>query len=102
MILNAIKDLSKAIQLKPDDAEAHFNRAVCKTKSNDLAGALQDYNTALKLNPNYAQAFMNRGNCRYKLNDKIGACNDWNRAATLGLQDANNLKYCNELGKSQN
>lgn len=56
MYPKAIAEFSRAIaagQLVPD---AHFNRGVCKLRSNDTAGAIADFQETLRLVPNYPPA----------------------------------------------
>lgn len=49
----AIADYTKAIELKPDYADAYFDRAGLKRdEKGDLNGALADYNRAVELAPN--------------------------------------------------
>jgi len=45
----ALQDFSEAIRLKPDDAEAFYNRGVGRRAKGDVEGALQDYNEAIRL-----------------------------------------------------
>ena len=44
----AMADYNKAIELKPDFAEAYNNRGNLKTKMNDLQGALIDFDKAIE------------------------------------------------------
>ena len=48
----AIKDVDKAIQLKPDYAEAYLNRGSSKALLNQTWAAKQDLQTALRLAEN--------------------------------------------------
>jgi len=43
---------TKALELKPDDAGAYFNRSLAKKAKGDLAGASADYSKAIELEPN--------------------------------------------------
>jgi tetratricopeptide (TPR) repeat protein len=47
----AIADYSKAIELKPDFAEAYFNRAFCKHEIKDYKGAIADYSKSIEVWP---------------------------------------------------
>ena len=51
---------SEAIRLKPDFADAFYNRSLARHDKGDIEGALQDYNEAIRLEPDYAVAFNNR------------------------------------------
>ena len=59
-----IRFYSEAIRLKPDFAEAFYNRGVARKDKGDLDGALADYNEAIRLQPDFAEAFNNRGLAR--------------------------------------
>ena len=47
---------TKAIELKPDYADAYNNRGIARLDSGDLAGAIADYTKAIGLKPDYAYA----------------------------------------------
>ncbi len=49
----AIEQFSRAIELKPDYAEAYTQRGAAKYASGDPAAALVDYEKALQLQPNH-------------------------------------------------
>lgn len=51
----AVADYTKAIELKPDFAEAYNDRGVAKDDLMDYQGAVADYTTAIKLKPEYAE-----------------------------------------------
>jgi tetratricopeptide (TPR) repeat protein/S1-C subfamily serine protease len=84
----AIADYNKAIELKPDDAEAYNNRGNARYHLGDKKGAIADYTKAIELKPDLAYAYSNRGNARYQLGDKQGAIADYNKAIELKLDDA--------------
>jgi Flp pilus assembly protein TadD len=83
----ALADFSKAIELKPDYAEAYNKRGLAKgglAKSpNDVDSALADYNKAIELKPDYAEAYYNRGVAKQAKGDKSGALADQNKAIEL-------------------
>jgi tetratricopeptide (TPR) repeat protein len=60
----ALQDYTEAIRLKPDYADAFYNRGVARRAKGDVDGALQDYTEAIRLKPDYADAFNNRGVAR--------------------------------------
>ena len=47
----AISDLSKAIELKPENPASWFYRAMCRRETGDLRGALSDADRTLDLLP---------------------------------------------------
>ena len=81
-------DYNKYIQLKPNDADAYYNRGLAKSNLEDYTGAIEDFNRAIQLKPDYADAYYNRGSAKDELEDKIGACTDWSKAGELGDSDA--------------
>jgi tetratricopeptide (TPR) repeat protein len=74
---------TEAIRLKPDYADAFYNRGIARHDKGDLDGALQDYNEAIRLNPKGAFAFNNRGNARRDKGDLDRALQDYNEAIRL-------------------
>jgi tetratricopeptide (TPR) repeat protein len=79
----AIAEYNKAIELKPDFAEAYFSRGYAKKEKGDLGGAIVDYTKAIELKPDFARAYNNRGWCEFLKNDFDSAVNDANRAIQL-------------------
>src|SRR5919202_3517719 len=57
----AIADLSEAVRLAPDYAEAFNNRGIAHIRKGAYDRALADLNEATRLKPGYAKAFLNRG-----------------------------------------
>lgn len=51
----AIQQFTSAVELRPDTAEAYFNRALAKNKLFDYTGADEDQNKARSLNPALVQ-----------------------------------------------
>ncbi|MGD1993717.1 MAG: tetratricopeptide repeat protein [Anaerolineae bacterium] len=39
----AVRDLSRVMELDPERADAHFNRALARQLTNDVAGAIADF-----------------------------------------------------------
>ena len=65
----AIKDYDKAIQLKPNAANAYINRGVAKGDLGQYSAAIKDYDKAIQLKPNdatAATAYNNRGEVKRK------------------------------------
>lgn len=58
---DAIQDYDRAIQLKPDYAEAFNGRGLAFYGKKEYDRAIQDYTQAIRTKPDYAEAFDNRG-----------------------------------------
>jgi tetratricopeptide (TPR) repeat protein len=52
----AVKDLTTAVELKPDFAEAHNNLGYCYRKLDKLLLSLESYHQALELKPGFPEA----------------------------------------------
>lgn len=57
----ATKDLTKAIDIEPENAELYFYRGYAYTEMDKSEKALADYSNAILYNPDYAEAYYNRG-----------------------------------------
>ena len=78
-----IRCYGEAIRLKPDYADAFFNRADAREAKGDLEGAIQDYDQAIRHKPDDADAFYNRGITRQNKGDLEGALQDYGEAIRL-------------------
>ncbi|MGB7338491.1 MAG: tetratricopeptide repeat protein [Phototrophicaceae bacterium] len=78
---------TKAIELKPDYADAYYNRGNSLQTNGDLTGAIQDYNKAIEIKPDYSEAYNNRGGYYFKQGDYYKAKADFAKAVQL---DPNN------------
>jgi Tfp pilus assembly protein PilF len=56
----AIKDLTEAIRLDPNNAELYLMRGFSYTYSGNFEKAIEDCNQALRISPNYADAYLFR------------------------------------------
>ncbi|MEL6526262.1 MAG: tetratricopeptide repeat protein, partial [Chloroflexota bacterium] len=74
---------TKAIELKPDYANAYNNRGVVREAQGDESGAIADYTKAISLKPDYAMAYYNRGIIRSAQGDVSGAMSDYDKAIAL-------------------
>jgi tetratricopeptide (TPR) repeat protein len=54
--------LRRAVELKPDDEEAHFSLAFAYARGNAVDAAIAEYKKALEIFPEYAEAHNNLGN----------------------------------------
>src|SRR5258708_16457265 len=57
----AIADYTEAIRLKPDYADAHYNRGNAYYYLQQYDEAVADYSEVIRLKPDYADAYYNRG-----------------------------------------
>ncbi|TFI53062.1 serine protease [Mastigocladus laminosus UU774] len=83
----AIVDLTEAIRLNPNYANAYYNRGLVRGDLGDKQGAVADYTSAIKINPNDAYAYNNRGLVRGDLGDKQGAIADYTSAIKINPND---------------
>jgi tetratricopeptide (TPR) repeat protein len=93
--MEALVDFRKAVQAKPDFAEAHNNLAYClrhqgPAKYNE---ALDHYDKAIQLNPNLAEAYEYRGVLYVKMNRRNDAQKDLLKLKQLDPKLAAKLEY---------
>lgn len=74
----AISDFSEAIRLKPDFAEAYYNRG--RTQGADTGAAIADFDEAIRINPKYAEAYNSRGDAWEKRGEVNKAIADYQEA----------------------
>ena len=79
----AIGYLNEAIRLKPDIAEAYYNRGLAYEKIGQYKQAIENYTEAIRLEPDYTTAYNNRGNAYNKLGQPQRAIKDFNEAIRL-------------------
>jgi tetratricopeptide (TPR) repeat protein len=79
----AIEDYGRAIEIKPDYAEAYINRGVAYSTIGNYRQAIEDYGRAIEIKPDYAEAYINRGNTYNGLGNYRQAIEDLNRAITI-------------------
>lgn len=92
----ALAAYSRAIELKPDLAEAYNNRAYTYMAKRDYAMALPDLDKAIQLRPNYVNALMNRGdiyNYYYQI-DYDRAVADYDRVLAIDSDAARHSSVC--------
>jgi tetratricopeptide (TPR) repeat protein len=91
----ALAEFEKAVQAKPDFAEAHNNLAYCLRQQGPAkySEALSHYNKAIKLNPNLAEAYEYRGVLFVKMNRKNEAEKDLAKLNQLNPKLASKLDY---------
>jgi tetratricopeptide (TPR) repeat protein len=91
----AIADLTKAIQLNPNYAEAYFERAETYFRwakayrtLHMKAKILEDYTRSIQLNPQYAVAYYQRGNVYALVGNQQAALADYSKVIQLNSQYA--------------
>src|SRR5437868_7982873 len=57
----ASQAFDRAVQLAPDDADAHINRGIAFHGLRQLERAVASYDRAIELKPDFADAYNNRG-----------------------------------------
>ena len=75
----AIADYDRAIELKPDYAEACFSRGVAKGCLGDYRGAIADCDRVIEFKPDDAEAYFLRGIAKGGLGDHDGAIADFDQ-----------------------
>jgi Flp pilus assembly protein TadD len=81
--VEALREVSRAITMRPRMAEAYNVRGLAFTRINRDREALVDFNKAIELNPLLALAYQGRGIAKVKLKDPAGALKDFRRAVEL-------------------
>jgi tetratricopeptide (TPR) repeat protein len=86
----AIESYTKAIESKPDYAEAYVRRGLALRAAGDLAGSIEDYEKASSIDPKatsnnrfVAESYSNRGHNKLNEMDVDGAIRDFTRAAEI-------------------
>lgn len=79
----AIENYNKAIELKPDYAQAFNNLGTVYVDLNKYDEAIYNYTRAVDLENDYSSAFNNRGNARRQISDSEGAFQDFNRVIEI-------------------
>lgn len=76
-ITDAIKDLSEALRLDPEYAEAYNWRSLAYLQAADGEKALTDLNSLIELEPGYAEAYRHRYECNSICGNRPEAARDW-------------------------
>ncbi|HQZ70717.1 MAG: tetratricopeptide repeat protein [Anaerolineae bacterium] len=80
---DALEDLSEAIELRPDYAEAYANRGRIYVDRESYQEAIADFDKAIELSPELTQAYGNRGLAYQNLGDDENATRDYSKAIDL-------------------
>ena len=76
-VSEAISAYNMALRLKPDYAEAYYNRGTAKTLIAEHQVAIADFNEAIRLKPQFVEAYYNRGTAKLALNRREEARSDF-------------------------
>lgn len=82
----AIEHYSAAIRLKPEFAEAYFNRAIAKADLGMFSEAIEDYDRAIESRPKFVKAYVNRGHIKTRLGRLKEAVGDFDQASRLSSE----------------
>ncbi len=83
----AVLDLTEAIRLKPDHAEAYNQRGLVNRRLEKYAEAIEDYTAAIQIIPDLRDAYVNRGTAYEKQGDKAKADADFAKADELRAKE---------------
>jgi tetratricopeptide (TPR) repeat protein len=84
----ALININKAIEIKPDYSPAWFNKGNIEYSQKDYSAALISYNKTIEYDPQNSSAIYDRGIAKLMMKDKDGACNDFAKASGLGYAPA--------------
>ena len=76
-------DFNKAIKIKPDYAEAYYNRGFVYAGRGEYKQAIADFDKAIALKPDLAEAYNNRGLAYAEKGDDDRAIADYDKAIAL-------------------
>jgi tetratricopeptide (TPR) repeat protein len=79
----ALENYNKAIQIRPDFADAYTSRGSIRDRLGKPNEALIDYSIALALNPLDVMAYNNRGWIKYKQGQLLEALEDYQQAVKI-------------------
>ncbi len=79
----SIKYFTQVIQMKPNEANAYYQRGLANYKLDNKQAALEDFTQAIKIKPENSDAYYQRGLVHYSLDDYSTAVNDYTQAIKL-------------------
>ncbi len=82
-IIHGLIDRFNEPKLRPENADAYYNRGFERLEVGDYLGAVADYDASLALNPDRATCYNNRGLAKYYLGNVLGAIADYSKALEL-------------------
>ena len=83
-----IADITKMIELRPDDPEAYRNRGAAYNNKGEYELAIGDYEKAMNLKPDNAELYHMRGAAYYSKDEYEFAVANFDRAIELNPNDA--------------
>ena len=89
-----IEACSRALQAKPDDAIAYYNRGATYKLKGDFDRAIADFSKAIELKPDYAAAYDARGLVHVAKGDYVQALAD---VATIAILQERNVTHAEAL-----
>ena len=84
----AIEDLTKAIELRPNDPRAYYNRGGTYIDKQFYELAIKDFDKAINLNPDDSSHYLLRGVAHIEKHDYELAASDFSNAIKLNPSDA--------------
>src|SRR2546430_3112446 len=84
----AIASYHKALELKPNDPDTHYNLALTLKYKGDAKQAVEEFETTLRLKPKWADAHYALGATWYDLNDQAAALKELRTAVDLDFANA--------------
>jgi Flp pilus assembly protein TadD len=102
---DAIGHISKALQIKPDYADGHYNMGVVLAYQGKYSQAVRHFLKAIEIKPRFADAHVNLGVTRCRQGDFVGAIGDYTKALQIqpsSAQTHNNMGVAlARLGRTQ-
>lgn len=83
----ALKDLSKAVSIRPDEPDVYLSRAGVYHSTGEWERAIADCDCALNLKPSFSQALITRGNAYADLGEDALAISDYSKAIATDSRD---------------
>ena len=80
---DAVEEYDEVNRIKPNIAEAYYNRGIAKVKLNKPKEAIVDFDEVIRIKPNFAEAYYNRGAEKAFSNELEEAIEDFNEAIRL-------------------
>jgi tetratricopeptide (TPR) repeat protein len=97
----AVESFRQAIELKPDDAVAHYNLGHALLKSGEEQAALEAFRNAVRCQPDYADAHTNLGKLLLQWGRRSEAVEHLERAARLAPHDATPARLLKEAAAEE-
>jgi len=99
---DAIRDLTRAIELEPDNSEVYFFRGNVYMKEEQYEPAIADYSRAASADPNSFRAYHNRAAAYYYTKNYDKAWEDVRACRRLGKEvSAELLERLEKAGKQR-